>query len=92
MGPRNATGRPGGGVSAASALVQEITAEDTTATVNGQGGTLRQKGRVAEALTRYTAARAAWERNLTPENNRSRLRVLTAVGAAKAALRSRVRP
>ena len=36
MGPRNATRRPGGGVSAVAQLGQAITTEDSANTVNGQ--------------------------------------------------------
>ena len=48
MGPPNATRRPGGGVSAAIDLDELITAENSTATSNGQGA-LR---RILEAAAR----------------------------------------
>jgi hypothetical protein len=90
---QNADARAAVPGAAASALGQEIVAAENSATaINGQAGALRLEGRVFDALTRYAGARAAWERDPTPENNQRRLRVLRCVAAAKEALRSRGRP
>jgi hypothetical protein len=70
--------RPGQGAAAMIDLDEKISAQSTSRTL---------KGKTADALTRYAAARAAWEREPTPENNQRRLGVLAAVAAAHAAPR-----